>query len=154
MRRRPLLIAAAILLVGALGVIVLTRTVGLATVHGSVSKASGLKGTRVALLQGPEVRLLVEMGVIAPGVELKFERGNTARWATVDASGEFRFYGVRPADTIVLGLSDFDDGRICQTSQSDLHPTFGSYEVTLRTPGRPCWRPSEGPHGSDKGGSR
>jgi hypothetical protein len=136
--------AGAVLVVG--GVMLAARYAGLSSIKGRVGGGTGVRETRVVLLQGPDVQMLAFMGLVAPGTDLRFTGHETAKWVTADPDGNFYIGGVRWEESTVIGLTEFEDGRICQTSQADLHPTLGFYHVELLTPGTRCWRRAQDPH--------
>ena len=109
----------------AIGLAGAALTVGLASVEGSINAtgnvSKAIKETRVALLQGPETQALVRMGVIQPGTQVTLQGDNTIEWTTADRNGRFRFTGVRWAPASVVALREFEDGRICRTS--DVRPS-------------------------------
>jgi hypothetical protein len=139
MRRWLGLLVAMAVIAGA-GLFAASRTVGLASIRGTVAGgAMAIREARVVLLQGPMVQALSRMDAVTPGTELKFNDGSTATWTTTDGEGNFEFTRVRAEKSSITGLIELLDGRICATSHADVEPLIRRVDVQIRLNHQRCW---------------
>ena len=127
--------------IGLVGITVgLMKLVGLASVQGNVKTfGNGYAGSRVVLMQGQDVEAMVHF--VDPFGDFLLERGSV-RWTEANGAGDFNFSAVRWTHTALVGVVEFQDGRVCMTNPQILQPALGTYNVEL-TPNTQCWHRRE-----------